>query len=57
MESIALWLVAADFGLAALHVFRSRWRMPASILDEVRLLVAILLFAAMAPLFLGIAPS
>jgi hypothetical protein len=55
MESIVTFVVAAGFLLAAVSLYRRRWAYPAPIFGEVRVIVAILLFAATVPLFLGIA--
>jgi ABC-type histidine transport system ATPase subunit len=56
MEFVSI-VVAAGFLLAAMSVYRRRWAYPASIVGGVRVAVAILLFAAMVPLVLGIASA
>jgi hypothetical protein len=55
MDSIVTFVVAAGFLLAAVSLSRRRWVYPAPIFGEVRVIVALVLFAARVPLFLGIA--
>ena len=55
MESIVIIVLAAGFLLAAVAIYRRGWAYPASTFGEVRLLVLILLFAAMVPLLWRIA--